>query len=170
MRLALLALAAAALAAAAGPGDADAELREACGRGAAQEVLELLGHGASPHSATADGERPLHLACIGGDAAIVSMLVEAGADPNARATGPSSLRMTALTWCAYAGHHEAIGVLIDAGAAVNLVVDREDGALLTALDIADSIGDRGERSAALLRKAGAKSAAAFGDAKAGKAR
>ena len=103
-----------------------------------------------------DRETPLHLACIRGDAKVVKALLNAGANPDARATAPTSLDMTPLTWCAYAGYDESIALMLGSGAKPNLVVRREDGGRLTALDIARKIGDRGKLSAQLLEDAGAK--------------
>jgi ankyrin repeat protein len=110
------------------------------------------------------GETPLHLACIGGDAQLVTALLSSGATVDARATGPKSLRMTPLTWCAYGGHDDAVEVLLTEGKAdPNLVVDDEQGNQLTALDIAlrvgDSLGGRHIRTRALLEHAGGKKAA-----------
>ena len=80
----------------------------------------------------------------------------AGANPNVRATAPKSLDMTPLTWCAYAGYHQAIDLMLKSGANPNLVVRREDGGRLTALDIARKIGERGKVSVQLLEAADAK--------------
>lgn len=93
-------------------------LREACASGLESAVAGLLNSGADPHAvgfflfvlslslssiqirsptvslqANDDsendvGETPLHLACISGNAKVVSLLLKAGADPNRRAHGP----------------------------------------------------------------------------------
>jgi hypothetical protein len=63
--------------------------------------------------------------------------------------------MTPLSWCAYGGHEEAVQMFLrDKRTDINLVVLREDGSRLTAVDIADSTGDMGAGIARLLRAAG----------------
>ncbi|KNC73595.1 hypothetical protein SARC_13846 [Sphaeroforma arctica JP610] len=104
------------------------------------------------------GESLLHLACIWGDPIKVKALLEAGADPNFRANKQrSSLEMTPLTWCAYAGYTDAVEMFVkDKGTNVNVIVRKEDGGSHTALDIALLIGERGAAEAKLLVDAGAK--------------
>jgi len=103
-----------------------------------------------------DGESVLHLSCIYGHAAKVKLLLSNGADPNMRAQKlETSLYMTALSWCAYGGHNEAVSTLLqDSRTNVNLVVLREDKTRMTALDIAESMGEMGEHIGGLLRGAG----------------
>ena len=107
-------------------------------------------------SVVCNRETPLHLACIRGEPKVVKALLNAGANPNVRATAPTGLDMTALTWCAYAGYHDSIALMLERGAKPNLVVRREDGGRITALDIARKIGERGKLSVQLLEDAGAK--------------
>lgn len=108
---------------------------------------------------TENGESLLHLACIRGIKEKIQLLLAYGADPNFRATKhSSSLHMTPLTWCTYGGYTDAIGAfLADERTKVNMVVLREDGRYITALDIAHSIGELGNEAVALLEAAGAKS-------------
>eukprot|EP01134_Creolimax_fragrantissima_P005849 CFRG5849T1 len=107
---------------------------------------------------TEEGESVLHLACIWGSVEKVTALLAAGADPNFRATKlETSLSMTPLTWCAYAGYTDCVkAFLADARTDPNLVVRTEKGGYVTALDIAESIKDRGAAAVLQLRKAGAK--------------
>lgn len=57
--------------------------------GQLEATAVLLGHGASPDAVAGNGSllRPLHSAATGGHAAIVGLLLERGADPNARQHG-----------------------------------------------------------------------------------
>ena len=114
----------------------DQNLLIACGDGDVDEARALLAQGADARVASRDGETPLHLAGIRGDVALVRLLVLAGGDVNARATGERSLAMTPLTWYLYGLHAEATQALLDAGADPNLPVLRGDGARVTALDLA----------------------------------
>ena len=138
-----------------------------------EATLSALAAGANAHVLSAEGETTLHVACIYGDAGKVRALLEAGADPNARASRtPSQLDMTPLTWCAYGGYTEAVEAFIAHGGGgggsrggggggggatdVNMVVRQEDGAFITAMDIALKIGERGSGAASALEAAGGK--------------
>jgi uncharacterized protein len=57
--------------------------------GQLEAAAVLLGHGAAPDAvaANANSVQPLHSAASGGHAAIVALLLERGADPNARQQG-----------------------------------------------------------------------------------
>ena len=81
-----------------------------------------------------------------------------GADPNFRANKrKESLNMTPLTWCTYAGYVEAVNLFINnVRTNLNLVVLQEDGAYITALDIANKIGDKGLEIAQNLKAANAR--------------
>ena len=142
------------------PGSLLEKLFEHAASEAAESVERLqsvLDQGADPKALTQDGETALHLACIWGKAGKIRALLQSGADPNARASKlESQLHMTSLTWCCYGGYTAAVKELLRADDIdVNLVVLQEDGAYITALDIAEKIGDRGAGAAKLLKDAGA---------------
>jgi ankyrin repeat protein len=90
-------------------------LFEAARDGQLEAVDALLAAGADvDHHSHARGLSltPLHLAAIGGDAAIVTRLAEAGADLDVQgATGA-----TPLYWAAFENRHDAVVALLDAGA------------------------------------------------------
>jgi hypothetical protein len=54
---------------------------------------------------------------------ITKLLLETGADPNARSTFEKGLRMHPLSWNVYGGHVENIRLLLEYGADVNLDFD-----------------------------------------------
>ena len=95
-------------------------------------------------------ETPLHVAGIKGDIKTISLLLDAGADPDARTAGGQYLEMTPLAWYVYGGHAEGAEALLDAGADVN--ARNTEGQ--TALDMAIGIGR--EELVALLKRFGAK--------------
>ncbi|MEM9251448.1 MAG: ankyrin repeat domain-containing protein [Planctomycetota bacterium] len=83
---------------------------------------------------------PLHHAAALGDAAIVALLLEAGAHPDARtrAATPDRARATALHFAAAGGHAAAVGLLLDADAEPN-VLDAHGTTPLAASDSAEVI-------------------------------
>jgi ankyrin repeat protein len=142
---------------------ADNNFRNYCAEGDLENVLKLLKDGEDPNQVLnesgnqVESETPLHLACIRGYSKIVKSLLDYGADPNPRATGLKSLRMTPLTWCVYGGksHSAAVEELLIGGADPNLVVDDEQGNKITPLDIAIKIGDEfGGKTKKLVEDAG----------------
>lgn len=142
--------------------DGGQALREASADGDVDKIKQLLQDGVYAGAASAEGETPLHLTCIHGYANAQLPLIEAGANLDARSTGEKSLRMTPLTWCAYGGHLQAVENLLTAGADPNLVVDDEQGNLITVLDIAHRIGQgAGDVIAELLETFGAKTASSL---------
>ena len=127
-----------------GEEDLGQALREASADGDVSKVNSLLAAGVYAGDASPDGETPLHLACIHGYTEVMASLIKAGGTVilDARSTGVKSLRMTPLTWCAYGTHVSGVEHLLEAGADPNLVVDDEQGNLITVADIADRIGDK----------------------------
>ena len=122
------------------------QLRERSERTHEQAMELVYGHLGPPQ----DRETPLHQMAYGNDAVAITLLLEAGANPNARdATGEAPLH-----WAVGA---ETLATLLDAGADPNArddegetplyrAVDREDGAAVTALlnAGADPMDDSGE--------------------------
>jgi ankyrin repeat protein len=79
----------------------------AAANGDAAAIARLLDAGANPNVALWEGETPSMTAA--------RLLLEAGADPNARET---SRDQTALMWAVTQGQHQVVQVLLDAGADV----------------------------------------------------
>ena len=111
--------------------ECETALHAACLAGRALIVQELLRCGRAP---VREKNRalmlPLQLACVDeapGNGSVVRMLVEAGADVNARCWD-----VTPLMAAASAGHHWAIHTLLELGADTSIV----NGASMTALDYA----------------------------------
>ncbi|KAJ1445779.1 hypothetical protein M885DRAFT_548893 [Pelagophyceae sp. CCMP2097] len=143
------------------PSELEWAFLNACADGDYALVEKMVDAGFDVDSATPDGESALHLAGIGGSAAVVELLAARGARLDRRATSPRGLAMTPLAWLVYGLHVDATAALVSAGAAVNVVVRKETGALITALDIALGItGGPAEADAEsiskILRNAGAK--------------
>lgn len=90
----------------------------------------LLAHGADVHAVSANAMRvqPLHAAAVRGDATLLKLLLDAGADPDARQAGG----WTALHARAARGDAESVRMLLERGADPALASD--DGK--TALDLA----------------------------------
>ena len=80
----------------------------------------LLEAGAGATAANRIGVTPLRLAAINGSAAMLEVLLAAGADANARLTAQGD---TALMLAARTGRIDAIETLLDRGANVNAVED-----------------------------------------------
>jgi ankyrin repeat protein len=94
-------------------------------------VSMLLALGANVNEPGSDGNRPLNISCLDGNAAITKLLLEHGADPNLR----SQSGATALHDAALAGSAEVIDLLLQHNADIR-AIDREDGS--TPLHIAAS--------------------------------
>jgi ankyrin repeat protein len=75
----------------------------------------LLGAGADANTANDFKTTPLSEACINGNSAFVRALLKSGANPNT----PIATGVTPLMTCAKSGAVDAVGILIEYGAAVN---------------------------------------------------
>jgi ankyrin repeat protein len=101
----------------AAPGDGMTALHWAAQRGDVDLATMLLYAGANVKATTRLGAyTPLLMAASTGDAAVIAVLIDAGADPNgANANGTTPLMMAAAS-----GKAGAVNLLIDRGAAVNV--------------------------------------------------
>lgn len=101
---------------------------------------------------------------IYGHYAIAKLLLEQGADPNARSTFDQGLRMHPLSWNIYGGHLTNIQLLLEYGANVNLDFDsmEQPPQPVTALDVllqlqqAEQGDERFVKMEALLKQYGAR--------------
>lgn len=89
----------------------------------------LLDAGADFELANRTGAKPLYLAAINGDAAVIARLLDAGEDPNALLTTEGE---TVLMLVAYTGNAQAVKVLLDRGAEANTQQFRGQTALMWA--------------------------------------
>uniref|UniRef100_A0A8C8AQ12 Protein phosphatase 1 regulatory subunit 16A n=1 Tax=Otus sunia TaxID=257818 RepID=A0A8C8AQ12_9STRI len=97
------------------------QLLEAAARHDAEEVRQFLQSGISPDLCNEDGLTALHQCCIDDDGDVVTVLLEAGADVNAR----DSELWTPLHAAATCGHLRLVQLLIQRGA--NLLAVNSDG-------------------------------------------
>ncbi|MGW0700587.1 ankyrin repeat domain-containing protein [Streptomyces sp. NPDC002867] len=137
-----------------GGGTADAEraadaraLFAAVYDGADDALVRLLRAGVPAETVDEDGQTPLYLAAVAGDAGIVRLLLAAGADPD-RASGPESDDLP-LCGAAVGGHTEVVRALLAAGA----TPDRRELLGFTALTWAVAQGHAGTADALLERGA-----------------
>jgi ankyrin repeat protein len=89
----------------------------------------LLDAGADYAAPNRTGAKPLYLAAMNGDAAIIARLLEAGEDANAVLTAEGE---TVLMLAAYTGNAEAVRLLLDRGADPNVQQARGQSALMWA--------------------------------------
>jgi ankyrin repeat protein len=89
----------------------------------------LLDSGADFALTNRTGAKPLYLAAVNGDAAILTRLLDAGEDANAVLTGEGE---TVLMLTAYTGNAAAVKLLLDRGADVNTQQFRGQTALMWA--------------------------------------
>lgn len=82
-------------------------LTQAVTSGDASEVSALLANGADVNERTGGGQTPLILATIFGHAHLISLLLDAGADPHLR----DNLGLNAVDWAQRRGATEALDVL-----------------------------------------------------------
>jgi ankyrin repeat protein/HEAT repeat protein len=92
--------------------DLDASLFQQSGSGTAKEVAALLQQGASVSAVQLAGRTPLHVAAQRGHLEVMRLLIDAGADVNARAENGHSV-LAAAAW----SNTEAVQLLLDSGAA-----------------------------------------------------
>ncbi|NXN65623.1 PP16A phosphatase, partial [Himantopus himantopus] len=100
---------------------ASVRLLEAASRNDAEEVRQFLQSGISPDLCNEDGLTALHQCCIDGYGEVVTVLLEAGADVNAR----DSELWTPLHAAATCGHLRLLQLLIQRGA--DLLAVNSDG-------------------------------------------
>ena len=105
-------------------------LYSAVNQGDVEEVQELLADGFSPDERDADGEAALHLAAKRCDTEMISVLLEAGANPNIEY---ALVDVTPLHIAAKWGCVEAIEDLVFAGADVGAKVENRAARLLLKL-------------------------------------
>ena len=94
------------------------------------QVAALVARGAPVDSNSPYGSTPLYEAAIQGEAEIVRILLDAGADPNKESAGKSE--GTPLCAAASWGHSEVVRLLLQYGADPNLI-ERTDEVAMTAL-------------------------------------
>jgi len=92
-------------------------LLQASSTGDTGVMAALLSGGADVERAHPDGATPLMAAARTGNVGAVRLLLEHGADPNAK---DSFQEQTALMWAAAEGHLEVVDVLLNAGADPNM--------------------------------------------------
>ena len=88
----------------------------AAGEGDANTVQALLAKGVDPHQQSKDGESALHVVCIKGSLETARLLLDAGADANARTPRGPTLSMTPAMWATYHANAALVEMLLDAGA------------------------------------------------------
>lgn len=96
------------------------EFWDACAHGNMELVQKHVD--ADPEIAkksTVDGETCLHLTSISNNFDIAELMIDLGADVNARVTHPEGLRMTPLAWHVFSGNVSIINLLIDHNANIN---------------------------------------------------
>jgi hypothetical protein len=102
-------------------GNLESKLFEAVSRDNLEKVRSLLADGANVNVVNADGASPLMLAADGSEPNIVEILIDAGADPNARDVSGLTVLMRAINVDFIVDHKylRTINALLDAGADVN---------------------------------------------------
>ena len=108
-------------------------LHDAARDGDVEKVSGLIDQGVAMDVPGDNGETPLILAILGGQPAVVDLLIEKGADLRARNSGG----FTALHAAAYVGDVDTASKLLGKGAIVN---DQENKAEVTPLSVAAEEG------------------------------
>jgi outer membrane protein assembly factor BamB len=142
-------------------------LWDAAARGDAAAVRKLLDEGAPVDAKTRYGATALSFACDKGQLEVVKLLLERGADPNAKDTFYGA---NPLSWAAQRGAVEVARLLVekgadDLGSALDLAVEKKDAGLARAVFARGAL-DAATRAAARARaaEAGATDLVAFIDA------
>jgi len=100
-----------------GSGERENALTRAVGDGDLARVRKLIAKGTNVNSPGNDGGTALQSAAAAGDEKMTQLLLDAGADVNARRTGP--INYDALDYAAWTGNGATIRVLLSGGARVN---------------------------------------------------
>ena len=87
--------------------DEEEQLMNACAEGKPELAKQLIEQGVDVNCKNEMGETPLHVAGIWGKLETVQLLLAAGANVNAQATGPKSLMMAPLHWMVHPGAHSS---------------------------------------------------------------
>ena len=106
------------------PDGENSEYFFACSGGEFETVKALIEKDPTlANKITSDGEHCLHLCALSGNADIVKLLLDVGADPDIRSNWEQGLRMHPLAWSTFYGRHDIIELLLEAGADVNADFD-----------------------------------------------
>ncbi len=110
-----------------------------------ERISSLLHEGAAVDTRCRDGSNideywrlPIHVAAENGNARVISLLLDAGADPNAADSHDYTPIMAVVNADRRPGHRNCITILLERGANIN-AQRRRNGA--TALDLAVDYGD-----------------------------
>jgi ankyrin repeat protein len=103
-----------------------------------KRVASLILRGAPVNGSTKAGSTPLYVAAVQGEAEIVRLLLEAGADPNRESMDETE----GTPLCAAAAHDRAeiVRLLLEHGADPNVVEGKDDEVPMTALRWAQNYG------------------------------
>lgn len=146
------------------------EFLAAARKGDIEAVKSFLAKGVDVNAKTEYGATALSYACDKGHTAIVRLLLERGADANARDTFYGA---TPITWASMKGHSEIVGLLLDKGASgkeqvllggvqsgkadmVRIVLEKGVGQETLDLALSSAVKGNKPEIAEMLRKAGAK--------------
>lgn len=122
------------------PADDNSEYFFACSGGDLEKFKSQLDKNPSlAHKTTKDGEHCLHLCALSGNADIVKILLDVGADPDIRTSFDKGMRMHPLSWNTFYGRHDIIELLLEASADVNADFDIAPNQKGTVLDVIEQI-------------------------------